>query len=59
MWSRRACDGGAEKDAETSPATATKRAKMRMAVFIFGNLISSDVKGNFSLSGKIVVVLFI
>jgi len=33
-------------DAETRPATATSRAKMRTAAFIFGNLSSQDF-GNF------------
>jgi hypothetical protein len=40
-------DGGAEKDAEIRPVKATNNAKMRMAAFIFGNLIYSNVKGNF------------
>ena len=39
MWCGKARDGGAEKDAEIRPAKATSNAKMRMAVFIFGNLI--------------------
>ena len=40
MWSGRARDGGAEKDAETRPVKATNSAKTRMAVFIFGNLMN-------------------
>ncbi len=46
MWAGRARDGGAEKDAETRPAKATNRAKMRMAAFIFSNLMNYNVKGN-------------
>lgn len=37
---RGARDGGAEKDAEMRPAKATNKAKMRMAAFIFGNLMN-------------------
>jgi hypothetical protein len=40
IWGGRACDGSAEKDAETRPVKATNSAKMRMAVFIFGNLMN-------------------
>ncbi len=46
MWAGRARDGGAEKDAETRPVKATNSAKMRIAAFIFGNLMNYNVKGN-------------
>jgi hypothetical protein len=39
IWGGRACDGGMEMDAEIIPVKATNNAKMRIAVFIFGNLI--------------------
>ena len=52
MWVGRARDGGAEKAAEIRPAKATSSAKMRMAVFIFGNLSIEIRKGAFSLSGN-------
>jgi hypothetical protein len=52
MWVGRARDGGAEKAAEIRPAKATSSAKMRMAVFIFGNLSIEIRKGEFSLSGS-------
>jgi hypothetical protein len=36
-----------EIDAETRPETATNRANMRIAVFIFGNLAKWMWRGNF------------
>jgi hypothetical protein len=40
-----------EIDAETRPATATNSANMRMAVFIFGNLVERRLRGNPLLFG--------
>lgn len=36
-----------EKDAETRPAKATNRANMRMATFIFGNLMEFNLERSF------------